>query len=71
MPHLLQNYVDTQFQWTTKLTPHVPQNVHFKSRCCICKTHEQASDKVFDRYDQGADPDCSLTNFCQHNMKNF
>ena len=49
MPHLLQTYVDTQFQYTTKLAPHLPQNVHFKIRCCIDKTQKLASNKVFRR----------------------
>ena len=30
VPHLLQTYVYNLFQYTTKLAPHVPQNVHFE-----------------------------------------
>ena len=51
MPHLLQTYVHTQFQYTTKLAPHVPQNLHFKIRYYIDKIQKLASSKVFYRCD--------------------
>ena len=69
MAHLLQAYIDTIFQYTTKLTPDVPQNVHFKTRCCIDKTHKLASNRVFYRCDYCADPDCTIVNLCQANIR--
>ena len=31
----IATYVNTQLPFTTKLASNVPQNVHFKIRCCI------------------------------------
>ena len=47
----LQTYVHKYFQYTTKLAPDVPQNVHFKIRLYIDKIHKLASNKVFYRCD--------------------
>ena len=35
------------------------------------KIHKLASNKVFYRFDWGADPDCTVINLCQLDMKNF
>ena len=40
-----------KFQYTTKLAPHVPQNVHFKIRCYIDKIQKLANSKIFYRCD--------------------
>ena len=65
--NLCSHLIPVHYKTSTTCT----SNVHFKIWWYIGKIRKLASNKVFYRCDWGADPDCTIINLCQLDMKNF